>query len=123
MKTVNLILSISILFCGCKEEDVRIFPTKDFLIGKWIEKDKTTYATEIEFTQNDRAFLRPMGSPKVDTLKFSLDTSTQKICFTPITGTYPDSCRPIFYHAKLNVLCIDLYITVGLYGGQSFVKE
>ena len=111
------------LLAGCEKNELTIFPTKDLLIGKWIEKDKPA-GTQIEFTIDDIALLFSPGNPLMYTYNFRLDASNGYLYLSTPADPQAESRYDIKFNKKNNELTIEgLYFTIDFQSQLVLVKK
>ncbi len=117
MRTKIFSIVLFILLCGCEKDESVIFPTKDLIIGKWIEKDKPT-GTQIEFTVDDKALLFSPGNPIMHTYNFRLDASKGYLYLSTSADPQDESHSDIKFNKKNSELMFE-----GLYGTVGFQSQ
>ena len=117
MTTKFFLFILLISLTGCEKNELAIFPTKDLLIGKWIEKDKPV-GTQIEFTIDDIALLFSPGNPIMHTYNFRLDASKGYLYLSTPADPQAESRSDIKFNKKNNELTIE-----GLYGTIDFQSQ
>ncbi len=114
METKIFFFILFISLAACQKDELTNFPTKDLLIGSWVEKTPT-YGATVTFSEDNVMTFLPNKTAPIDSVNYKLDPSRSAIFLStigkPLSGSYYNGYWKISYKKPENELTI-----WGLYG-------